>query len=185
MARWSLRRREMSALPKRNCKVRLKHEWQTLTGHHVKPKRPRRGLSEVAALFTALQRADPRLRLLMELAAELRAGQAVRARRSDLLPEPIGGFGLGRFIVHGSGKKHGKTTELHPELRNLATSSSGLQHTQCFRPSVDPALRLGQHAAQQGIAGNRALPDDTRLVFDDIERLPISSSVRSSYRRAC
>jgi hypothetical protein len=37
-------------------------------------------VDEVAALFAALPAADPRLRLLFELAAELRAGQAVRAR---------------------------------------------------------------------------------------------------------
>lgn len=57
---------------------------------------------------------------MIELAAELRAGQAVRAKRSDLiLDEQVGGFGLGRFIVHGAGKKHGETVDLHPELRAL------------------------------------------------------------------
>jgi hypothetical protein len=30
-----------------------------------------------------------------------------------------GGFGLGRFIVHGAGKKHGEIVDLHPELRAL------------------------------------------------------------------
>ena len=46
--------------------------------------RARHAVDEVAALFAALPQADPRLRLLVELAAELRAGQAVRARRTDL-----------------------------------------------------------------------------------------------------
>jgi hypothetical protein len=41
-------------------------------------------MDEVAAIFAALTEGDPRLRLLVELAAELRAGQAVRARRTDL-----------------------------------------------------------------------------------------------------
>jgi integrase len=67
----------------------------------------------------ALPGADPRLRLPVELAAELRAGQAVRARRSDLDLESVGGFGLGRFVVHGNGKKHGEVVDLHPELRAL------------------------------------------------------------------
>jgi len=71
------------------------------------------------AIFAALPQGDPRLRLLIELAAELRARQAVRAKRSDLVLEAVGGFGLGRFIVHGNGKKHGETVDLHPELRAL------------------------------------------------------------------
>jgi hypothetical protein len=110
---------ETAALPKRNWKVRLKQEWQALTGSVVKPKRPRHAVEEVAAIFAALPSADPRLRLLVELAAELRAGQAVRARRSDLILEPVGGYGLGRFVVHGRGKKHGEVVDLHPELRAL------------------------------------------------------------------
>jgi integrase len=110
---------ETAASPKRNWKVRLKQEWQALTGAAVEPKRPRHSVDEVAALFRALPSADPRLRLLVELAAELRAGQAVRAKRSDLVLEPLGGFGLGRFIVHGRGKKHGEVVDLHPELRKL------------------------------------------------------------------
>jgi hypothetical protein len=122
VAAW-LRQEELipdtAALPKRNWKVRLKQEWKALTGHQVQPKRPRHTVEEVSALFRALPEADPRLRLLVELAAELRAGQAVRARRSDLVLEPVGGFGLGRFIVHGNGKKHGEVVDLHPELRAL------------------------------------------------------------------
>jgi integrase len=83
----------------------------------VAPRRGRRRSPE---------RPDPSFRprdsssRLIELAAELRAGQAVRAKRSDLiLDEQVGGFGLGRFIVHGAGKKHGETVDLHPELRAL------------------------------------------------------------------
>ena len=29
----------------------------------------------------------------------------------------MGGFGLGRFVVHGSGTKRGEIVDLHPELR--------------------------------------------------------------------
>ena len=122
VAAW-LRQEELipdtAALPKRNWKVRLKQEWKALTGVEVEPKRPRHTVEEVSAIFRALPGADPRLRLLVELAAELRAGQAVRARRSDLDLEPVGGFGLGRFVVHGNGKKHGEVVDLHPELRAL------------------------------------------------------------------
>lgn len=55
----------------------------------------------------------------MELAAELRAGQAVRGHRSDLNLGPVAGFGLGRFVIHGAGKKLGEVVDLHPELRAL------------------------------------------------------------------
>lgn len=110
---------DTAALPKPRWKVRLREEWRALTGHRVEVNRPRHDVDEVAAIFAALPEGDPRLRLLIELAAELRAGQAVRARRSDLILEAVGGFGLGRFVVHGNGKKHGEIVDLHPELRTL------------------------------------------------------------------
>jgi integrase len=108
-----------AALPKPGWKVKLREEWRSLTGHRVTVKRPRHSVDEVAAIFAALPKADPRLRLLIELAAELRAGQAVRAKRSDLVLDEVGGFGVGRFQVHGAGKKRGETVDLHPELRAL------------------------------------------------------------------
>ena len=110
---------DTAAVPKPRWKVRLREEWRALTGHRVEVKRPRHDVDEVAAIFAALPQGDPRLRLLIELAAELRAGQAVRAKRSDLILDAVGGFGLGRFIVHGNGKKHGEIVDLHPELRTL------------------------------------------------------------------
>lgn len=63
VASW-LRQEELipdaAALPKRNWKVRLKQEWQTLTGVRVEPKRPRHKVDEAAAIFGALPgRADP------------------------------------------------------------------------------------------------------------------------------
>jgi integrase len=123
VASW-LRQEELipdtAALPKPRWKVKLREEWRAITGHRVEVKRLRHKVDEVAAIFAALPQGDPRLRLLVELAAELRAGQAVRARRSDLHLEPVGGFGLGRFVVHGAGKKHGEIVDLHPELRALA-----------------------------------------------------------------
>jgi integrase len=110
---------DTAAIQKKGWKVKLREEWRALTGHRVQIKRPRHNVEEVAAIFAALPKADPRLRLLIELAAELRAGQAVRAQRSDLVLDAVGGFGLGRFIVHGNGKKHGEIVDLHPELRAL------------------------------------------------------------------
>lgn len=130
---------DTAAKPKRNWKIRLKEEWQAITGVTVVESRPRHAVAEVAALFAALPAVDPRLRLLIEVAAELRAGQAVRAKRSDLVLDPVGGFGLGRFIVHGRGKKHGEVVDLHPELRALVDDelSSG------YLRDVEAAYRDG------------------------------------------
>ncbi|HEX8697055.1 MAG TPA: hypothetical protein VF746_31845 [Longimicrobium sp.] len=118
---------DTAALPRPRWKIKVKEEWRVATGHRAETKRPRHTVDEVAAIFAALPQGDPRLRLLVELAAELRAGQAVRARRSDLHLGTGGGFGLGRFVVHGAGKKHGEVVDLHPELRALVdeTLSSG------------------------------------------------------------
>ena len=106
--------------PSAGWKARVREEWRNETGKRSDAvERPRHAVDEVAALFAALPKADPRLRLLVELAAELRAGQAVRARRSDLELGSVGGFQAGRFTVYGAGKKRGEVVHLHPELRAL------------------------------------------------------------------
>lgn len=99
---------ETAALPRPRWKMKVREEWRIATGRTREVKRPRHSVDEVAAIFAALPQGDPRLRLLVELAAELRAGQAVRARRSDLHLTG-GGFALGRFIVRGAGKKLGRS----------------------------------------------------------------------------
>lgn len=109
---------ETAALPRPRWKSKVREEWRIATGRRREVKRPRHTVEEVAAIFAALPQGDERLRLLVELAAELRAGQAVRARRSDLHLTG-GGFGLGRFVVQGAGRKHGEVVDLHPELRAL------------------------------------------------------------------
>jgi integrase len=110
---------ETAALPWPGWKTKLKEEWRVATGRRVECHQPRHSVDEVAAIFAALPQGDPRLRLLVELAAELRAGQAVRGKRSDLHLDHTGGFRLGRFVVHGAGKKHGEVVDLHDELRAL------------------------------------------------------------------
>jgi hypothetical protein len=110
---------ETAALPRRGWKTKLRDEWRSLTGRSTEPARPRHSVEEVRQFFAGLPQGDPRLWLLVELAAELRAGQAVRGRRSDLNLAPVGGYGLGRFVVRGVGKKLGEVVDLHPELRAL------------------------------------------------------------------
>ncbi len=110
---------ETAALPRRGWKTKLRDEWRSLTGRSTEPARPRHSVEEVRQFFAGLPQGDSRLWLLVELAAELRAGQAVRGRRSDLNLAPVGGYGLGRFVVRGAGKKLGEVVDLHPELRAL------------------------------------------------------------------
>ena len=63
---------------------------------------------------------DPRVRMVVEIGAELRPGQVLRAMRSHLdLTPGLGGYGHGRFHGEklGRGHKEGETVDLHPELR--------------------------------------------------------------------
>lgn len=106
-----------AARPASMWKAKLKMDWERLTRRPVRVARLRHTTEEMGQLFQALPGADPRLRLLLELAAELRGGQAAQARRSDLDLGPTGGFRMGRFTVPGSGRKTGEIVDLHPELR--------------------------------------------------------------------
>lgn len=124
---------ERAAMPRKNWKARLREDWETLTGVGPAVNRPRYSIHETAALFRALPQADPRLALLLDLAAELRVGQALHARRTDLMLDAAGGFGIGQFVVHGRIKKPGETVDLHPELRE----------------QVDAALTSGYLAAAE------------------------------------
>lgn len=127
MANWLRREGLISAtacLAPPGWRRKVREEWVRITGVPPEEKEeeddPSRYTEEEAAkILAALPKGDPRLRLLMELASELRAGQAVRARRTDLKLAMVGGFGLGRFVVHGRGKKLGGTVDLHHELRVL------------------------------------------------------------------
>jgi integrase len=164
-------------------KVRVREEWRNTTGQRTRAvERPRHAVDEVAALFAALPQADARLRLLVELAAELRAGQAVRARRSDLTLEKVGGFKLGRFIVHGAGKKRGETVDLHPELRALvdnvlsagylAEAEAAFQRGEVEDYFLFPAGKLkgGSVPLQRATASHLSYAA-IRTMFVDLERI--------------
>ena len=70
-------------------------------------------------MFAVLEHpdADPRVALALQLGAEARLGQVRRLMRSDVDLSPVGVFGLGRVVVHGSGKKMGVRRDLTPEER--------------------------------------------------------------------
>lgn len=69
-------------------------------------QRPRHSLDEVRKLLAIAPTIDPRLDLLLQLGAEYRSGQVVRAMRSDL------DLTTNEFGVRGRGKKQGTTVVL-------------------------------------------------------------------------
>ncbi|MDQ3605085.1 MAG: hypothetical protein M3418_02690 [Gemmatimonadota bacterium] len=173
---------EAAAVPRRNWKVRLKQEWETITGTVVQVQRPRHSLEEVARIFASLTRGDPRLELLIELAAELRAGQAVRAKRTDLELNATGGFGLGRFTVRGKGRKAGEVVDLHPELHAVVCdmlhegylSDAEIAYQQGDIPDYNlfPAGRLkAGKALVERCVSSRLGEKSIRTMFHDLERL--------------
>lgn len=96
----------------------FKEEWERLTGETVQPKRKRHTDQELELLTEHLDKAEPRLRLMMLVGMELRLGQVRRAMRSDLdLADGVGGFGLGSLTIAGAGKKKGAVVHLDPEQR--------------------------------------------------------------------
>jgi integrase len=172
---------ETAALPRPRWKMKVREEWRIATGRPREVRRPRHTVEEVAAIFAALPQGDPRLRLLVELAAELRAGQAVLARRSDLHLSG-GGFDKGRFHVRGAGKKHGEVVDLHPEVRVLVDevlSTGYLSEAEaayrCGKLEdyfLFPAGKLKRGVMPRERAGNGALSYEAlREMFVVVERL--------------
>lgn len=72
--------------PERGWREALRSEWTTEYGDGAdpEPERPRHSLDEMRRIIEGSERCDPRFALLMALGAELRLGQVVRCRRSDL-----------------------------------------------------------------------------------------------------
>lgn len=76
--------------------------------HDPTPNRPRHTIEEMRKILAAAESIDPRLHLLLALGAELRLGQVVRCRRSDL------DLAHATLTVRGRGKKRGTVVELTP-----------------------------------------------------------------------
>lgn len=108
-----------SALPAPTWRQALKADWAQITDTPpAEPATPRYTVEEQRRLFGALPKADPRL-LVLEIGAELRLGQVLRARRSDI--EPHGGFRIGAVRIHGRGKKFGERIVLTMQQRHALT----------------------------------------------------------------
>lgn len=92
----------------RTWRQELRADWLELTGERglPKPSQPRYTIEESRALLRIAPEVDPRYHLLLALAAELRPGQGVRARRSDL------DLDHKTFTVYGRGHKRGEVVKL-------------------------------------------------------------------------
>jgi hypothetical protein len=120
-----------AARPPSGWRKQLRQEWATALDREIKPARPRHSSEEMAALFDHLGSAEPRLRLAIELGAELRLGQVLRLRRSDVQVDRAGNGPpsdlLGTITVRGRGNKHGETIVLTQDQRSgLDASWSGV-----------------------------------------------------------
>jgi integrase len=98
-----------------------------------------------------------------------------------LILEPVGGFGLGRFVVHGRGKKHGEVVDLHPELRALvdevlstgylAEAEAALQRGEIEDYYLFPAGRLKRGRALVDRCVQQPLgPTAIRVMFRALEK---------------
>ena len=92
----------------RTWKLDLRADWRALSGsdRDPEPRRPRHTLDEMLRLLDAAWDVDARFGLLVSLGAELRLGQVVRCRRSDL------DLDARTLLVPTSGKKRGVLQKL-------------------------------------------------------------------------
>ena len=104
---------------KKAWREQLRREWEQYTSSRITKSTPRHSEEEIRRMFAVLEHpdADPRIALALQLGAEARLGQVRRLMRSDVDLSPVGVFGLGRVVVHGSGKKMGVRRDLTPEER--------------------------------------------------------------------
>lgn len=133
-----------ACLPPQHWRKQLKDEWEAMTGVVATPQRPRHTREEMHQIFTTISdpttKIDPRIRLAIELGAELRVGQVLRTKRSqlkvtaiepndyisayqkDLTSREPQGI-LGRVEIHGRGKKNGEVVVLTPEQRHAVDAA--------------------------------------------------------------
>ncbi len=88
-------------LPPKKWRLEMARDWRTARGATAdyEPARPRHTIAELRRLLAAAAEVDPRFALLVQLGAELRLGQVVRARRSWL------DLDRGALVLRSVGKK--------------------------------------------------------------------------------
>ena len=153
----------------RTWKQELRADWLELTKERAlpEPKRPRHTLDEMRKIMAVAGRVDPRLELALTLGAELRLGQVIRGRRTDL------DLDHRTFTVGGKGHKRGEVVKLtdgqmrvvehhlkHGYLRELEASAADY--------NLFPAGQL---------RGGRKMEDPVASKARQLEAPPIDRSV--------
>lgn len=119
----------------------LKDEWAEITNNPVgKPARPRYTVDEQRRIWAALAHpeVDPRVALAVEIGAELRLGQVLRCRRTDVFS--AGGFRIGGVHVHGRGKKPGESVTFTMGQRHAVTRAM----TSGYLADLERAYQAGE-----------------------------------------
>jgi hypothetical protein len=128
-----------TCLPSPTWKSSMREEWVQITSKPIAPPRKERYTGrEQTKLWFAMPAADPRVLAAVEIGAELRLGQVLRSRRSDVLP--FGGFAIGRVRVHGAGRKAGSEPILTMQARHALTRAM----TSGYLAELEAAYRRGE-----------------------------------------
>ena len=119
--------------PQVKWQEKLDSEWIQIVGTAPVVANPRHSPGDVSKFLSNLKDADPRLALVLELAAETRLGQARRCTRKDLdLSQGAGVLGYGELTIPGLGKKRGTVIDLTKEQRNLIDRTMGIGYLSDF-----------------------------------------------------
>jgi hypothetical protein len=160
---------------KKAWREQLRREWEQYTASRIAKSTPRHSEEEIRLLFAALGNSDvdPRMALALELGAEARLGQVSRLMRSHVDLSPVGAFGLGRVVVHGSGKKLGVMRDLTPEERTAIDRA------------LDGYLKTLEAAYQDKLREDYPIFPAGRLRYDTApSRIPRRKTVAPPTRRA-
>lgn len=194
-ARWLVREGYLTSVtqPAPRWRAALRSHFTAVTNLGLGPARPRHNKEEAGKLYRAAldlsNACDPRVRLVMRLGLELRAGQVLRMRRSGLTLDPIGAYGKGTVSVVGSGKKKGVTLDLTPEDRQaidwaLSTYLRELEKAFLCGKLPDYYLVPGRNINAKGVAPVRKLAELRPLgrrralaLFRKLERIAKVKSV--------
>jgi integrase len=119
--------RDNEHIPETACRASSKwteelyEDWRTRTcsDQDYQVDKPRHSRDEALLILAAARQVDPRFDLLLALGADLRLGQVVRARRSQL------DLAANTFTVYGRRTKKGTTVELTPGQRQAVEKALG------------------------------------------------------------
>lgn len=117
------------------------------------PYRPRHTREDALAIMAVADQVDPRLGLAMAIGAELRGGQVVRCRRSDLTLE-VDSESWGTCRVGGRGKKRGTVVHLTRKQREAVDRALAGYLAPLESMAIDyPLFPAGKLAGRKAVGG--------------------------------